>query len=361
VMIYGVITMNSRERVLTALAHEEPDRVPFTLTELTPPFAEKFTQVTRAVDPFDYFEADLYDVAFRPVSQAELREKYGCYHEPDVERINDWGTGFKRGSMFHFEHFIPPLTEVESIEGIEAYPLPDYTATEYWGHLRQEVAELHQRGLAAMGRLEMTLFEVAWQIRGMENFMVDMFARPEWNESLLDRIMEVRIFMAEKYAEAGVDVLMVGDDIATQQDMLMSVEHWCRFFQPRLARIIAAARRIKPDLHVAYHTDGNPAKVIPALIDAGVDVLNPVQPECIDPRWVKRTYGDKLSLFGTIGTQSVLPFGTPQEVVTNVKERIATLKEGGGLILAPTHFIEPEVPVENLIAFVETVREYGFY
>jgi len=353
--------MNSRERVLTTLAHKEPDRVPFTVTGLTPAFAEKFRLVAGTADPFDYFEADLHDVAFRSLPEAELWEKYGSYHRSNVDRINDWGTGFKRGSMFHFEHLIPPLTEVESIKEIETYPLPDYTAPKYWEHLGQEVADLHKRGLAVMGRLDMTLFEVAWQIRGMENFMVDMFVRPEWNELLLDRIMEVRIFMAEKYAEAGVDVLLVGDDIATQQDMMMSVEHWCRFFQPRLARIIAAARQIKPDLYIAYHTDGNPAKVIPALMDAGVDILNPVQPECIDPTWVKTNYGDRLSLFGTIGTQSVLPFGTPQEVAANVKERINTLKDGGGLILAPTHFIEPEVPVENLVAFVETVKEYGYY
>ncbi|MGI6565832.1 MAG: uroporphyrinogen decarboxylase family protein [Limnochordia bacterium] len=355
------MTINARERVLTSLAHEEPDRVPFTVTNLTPLFAEKFTKATGAVDPFDYFEADVYDVGFRSHSQTELRQTYGRYHTADVERIGNWGTGFKRGSMFHFEHFIPPLSEAESIKEIESYPLPDYTAPEHWGHLHQQVADLHQRGLAAMGWLECTLFEVAWQIRGMENFMVDMLIRPDWIELLLDRIMEVRIFMAEKYAEADVDILFVGDDIATQRDMLMSVEHWCRFFQPRLQKIIAAARRIKPGLHVAYHTDGNPAKVIPALMDAGVDVLNPVQPECIDPKWVKSTYGDKLSLFGTIGTQSVLPFGTPQEVAANVKERIATLKDRGGVILAPTHFIEPEVPVENLIAFVETVKEYGVY
>ena len=107
------------------------------------------------------------------------------------------------------------------------------------------------------------------------------------------------------------------------------MEHWCRFFRPRLQKIIAAARRIKPGLHVAYHTDGNPAKVIPALMDAGVDVLNPVQPECIDPKWVKSTYGDKLSLFGTIGTQSVFTFGTPQEVAARCERKGSLLLRTG--------------------------------
>ena len=353
--------MNARERVLTSLAHKEPDRVPFAMTELTPGFSEKFTAMTGSTNVHEYFEADMRHVDFLGMSDEELESKYRCYHSHDVERFNDWGTGFKRGSMYHFEHFIPSLTDARSIKDIESYPLPDYSNEKYWGHLRQQVEEYHQRGLAVGGRLEMTLFEVAWQIRGMDNFMMDMYLHPEWNELLLDRIMEIRIFMAEKLAESNIDILMLGDDIATQQDMLLSVEHWCRFFQPRLTKIIDAARRVKPGLHVSYHSDGNPSKVIPALIDAGVNVLNPVQPECMDPQWVKSVYGDRISLFGAIGTQSVLPFGTPNEVIDNVKERIATLRCGGGLLLAPTHVIEPEVPVENLIAFVKAVKEYGVY
>jgi uroporphyrinogen decarboxylase len=110
---------------------------------------------------------------------------------------------------------------------------------------------------------------------------------------------------------------------------------------------------------VWYHSDGNIAEIIPELIEIGVDVLNPVQPECVDVLEVKRRYGDRLVLDGTIGTQTVMPFGTPEDVRACVRGRVETLAGDGALILAPTHTLEPEVPTENVLAFAEACREYG--
>lgn len=118
---------------------------------------------------------------------------------------------------------------------------------------------------------------------------------------------------------------------------------------------------MKPDLLVEYHTDGFVEPFIPELIEIGIDVLNPVQPECMDPVEIKRKYGNQMAFSGTIGTQTTLPFDTPDNIREVVKERIQTVGTGGGLVLAPSHMVEPDVPWKNIIAFFEAADEYGYY
>jgi uroporphyrinogen decarboxylase len=143
--------------------------------------------------------------------------------------------------------------------------------------------------------------------------------------------------------------------------MLMSPRMWRQWLKPRLARVIEAARAIKPDILVWYHSDGDCRAIMAELIEIGVDILNPVQPECMDPAQIKAQYGDRLSFSGTIGTQTTMPHSTPAGVKAVVKERVATVGQGGGLFLAPTHVLEPDVPWENVIAFIEAAEEYGEY
>lgn len=355
----GGVKLTGRQRVLTALAHKEPDRVPFAIKKgNTPGFEQKFYEKTGSRDPSEYFDTDERTIEFE--SPGGL-DKYRAFHSDRVERFNDWGVGFIRGSMHHFDLFIPSLDNAADIKELEDYPLPDYYDKRCWEHLEKEVTEYHARDLAVSGFLEMTMFEVAWQIRGIENFLMDLYFKPDWVELLLDRILEIRLFMAEKLTRVGVDVLKLGDDIGTQHGMMIPVKQWRQFFKPRLTKIIQHVKKLNPSIYIFYHSDGNVAEVIPDLMDAGIDILNPIQPECLDPVMVKSRYGNKLTLWGTIGTQSVLPFGTLKDVEENVKERLNTLKAGGGLVLEPTHVIEPEVPVENLIAYVEAVKTHGYY
>ena len=134
--------------------------------------------------------------------------------------------------------------------------------------------------------------------------------------------------------------------------------HWIK---PRLARTIAAARRVNWGIHVMYHSDGDIEAAIPDLIDAGVTVLSTVQPECMDPVAIKRKYGDRLAFAGTIGVQSVLPFGTPDDVRLQVKRHIETVGAGGGFLASPANAVEPEVPWENIVAMYEAVDDFGRY
>lgn len=191
--------------------------------------------------------------------------------------------------------------------------------------------------------------------------MTDFYLNPDLIEALLDRLTTLRIVEARQLAQAGVDVLRLGDDVAGQTGMLMSLDTWRRWLKPRLARVIQAARAVKPNIHIFYHSDGDCWPVIPELIEIGVTVLNPIQPECMDPAQLKAEFGDQLAFWGTIGTQTTMPFGTPEDVRAAVKERIETVGRSGGLLIAPTHVLEPEVPWQNVVAFIEAVEEYGAY
>jgi uroporphyrinogen decarboxylase len=180
-------------------------------------------------------------------------------------------------------------------------------------------------------------------------------------EALLNEVVSRSVFMARRLAEAGVDFIYTGDDVGTERAMLISPATWRRFLKPRLARVIAAARAVRPDIPVFYHSDGYCEPIIPELIEIGVTILNPVQPECMDPAELKRRFGDRLAFWGTVGTQTTMPFGTPDDVRREVRHRFETVGLGGGLVIAPTQTIEPDVPWENIVAFFEAVEEcrYG--
>ena len=179
------------------------------------------------------------------------------------------------------------------------------------------------------------IFELAWQILGFEKFFEDMVLNPALVERVLDRITEDNAFRARRFAEAGVDMLRVGDDVGMQDRLMMKPAEWRRFLKPRLARVIAAARAVRPEIPVWYHSDGKIVDIIDDLIEVGVTVLNPVQPECLDLRWLKERYGDRLAFWGTIGTQTVMPFGTPADVRQTVREMIDLFWPG--IVIALTH------------------------
>jgi uroporphyrinogen decarboxylase len=126
-------------------------------------------------------------------------------------------------------------------------------------------------------------------------------------------------------------------------------------------RVIRAAKEVKPSILVFYHSDGNVWDAIPDLIEAGIDVLNPVQPECMDPAQVKNEFGDRLSFFGTISVQRTMPFGTPDDIRTEVRTRMETIGRNGGLLLSPSHVLQPDTPWENIVAFFEAIEECGYY
>ena len=358
--------MTPRQRVITALNREVPDRVPFELSygSFTPSLMDRFVAETGADDPAEYWNYPVRSVMHRPAPAFRLWRTYAPYYPdrlPAGATIGQFGVVYVPGSTEHFVRQIHPLKDATSVEEVADYPLPDPLNPARYAHLKSAVADLHARDLAAQGELYTTIFETAWAIRGLPETLTDLVLNPDIVETLFDRLTALRIAEARQLAEAGVDVLRLGDDVATQNGMLMSPAAWRRWLKPRLAQIIEAAKAVKPDILVFYHCDGDCRAIIPELIEIGVTVLNPVQPECMDPAQVKAEFGHSLAFWGTVGTQTTMPFGTPEEVRTVVKERIETVGKGGGLLIAPTHILEPEVPWRNIVAFIEAVEEFGVY
>jgi uroporphyrinogen decarboxylase len=195
----------------------------------------------------------------------------------------------------------------------------------------------------------------------MEALLMDMVAAPELAGALLDRVTEICAALAARLARTEIDIMWLADDFGTQRALIVRPDMWRTWFKARLKTVVQAAKSIRPDLLVAFHSDGKIDEIIPDLIDVGIDVLNPIQPEVMDPAQIKREYGQDLAFWGGLGTQTTLPFGSADDVRNAVRDLIATVGDGGGYLIAPTHVVEPEVPWENIVAFMEAVDEYGQY
>lgn len=162
--------------------------------------------------------------------------------------------------------------------------------------------------------MQCTIWERAWYMRGMENLMADMMMDDPIAEAVLDRVTDISVARAESYARSGADVIFVGDDIGMQRTIMMSESLYCEWLKPRLKRVIGAAKAINPDIVVFYHSCGFVTPMIPHLIDAGIDVLDPVQPECMSFEDIYKEFGDRISFHGTIGSLSRLEPISPTSI-----------------------------------------------
>lgn len=357
--------MHSRERVNRALRHQIPDRVPFDFALGFSPYQlEQFRLRTGETDPNDYFGADVRGTGISATKHPQDHSRYiDRTALPEQAYVDEWGQGHiptisNDQYHSHLEGYVYPMLQLHSRADAMEYPLPDIEAEYRYQRAALDIKRYHDRGIAVMA---CTIFEVAWYMRSMELLLMDFVDNPDFAETLLDRITAKRVIQARQFAELHPDVIMFGDDVASQRGMLMSIAMWRKWLKPRLAQVIAAAKQTDPEVLIFYHSDGDCTAIVPDLIEIGVDILNPVQPECMDPFTLKKVYGEHLSFWGTLGTQSTLPFGSPDDVRKDIRDRCEIVGAGGGLLIAPTHMVEPEVPWENLVAFVESVKEYGVY
>lgn len=350
--------MTPRENILAALRREKPEYVPFQFG-LCPQLMEEFRGRTGSDNFEEYYDFDFRSFGLNPTKQQNDYSAYFGELKPGT-RIDEWGVGYEPGSIAHFTKYLHPMEDFETPEEVYAFPLPDVLAEYRWEGLKEKVEECHRAGYAALFSA-IQIFEPAWYLRGLDNLLCDMLTDEEMAAACLGKMASYKIEIARRAAECGFDMILYGDDIGTQRELMMSLELWRKWLKPDMQRAIAAAKAVNPDIIAIYHSDGVIYDVIEDLIEIGMDVLNPVQPECVDPVKLKEMYGDRISFMGTIGTQTTMPYGTPKEVETAVKEMIATVGKGGGLLIAPTHMLEPDVPYENLEAFIEAVHKYGKY
>lgn len=274
---------------------------------------------------------------------------------PDSTVFDEYGIGHSKGSAaaFHMTRMHHPLKGA-ALNEILDYPYPTVPDGEL-EKLTQKVNHLRDKDLASFAFMQMTVWEASWYLRSMEELMIDMMMEDEKATALLDKITQFAVSKAKTYAKAGVDILSLGDDIGTQNSIMIDTALWEKWLKPRLAKVIEIARKINPDILIFYHSCGYVTPFIDQLIETGVDILNPVQPECMNFNEVHDRFGDRISFWGTIGTQELLPFGTKEEVLQTTVSRLEKCGEKGGIVIGPTHMVEPEVPWKNLTAILEGI------
>jgi uroporphyrinogen decarboxylase len=354
--------MNSHDRVLKAMRREgRPDRPPYEISwgAFTPSLMQVYRKETGSAEPpEEYFDFDTRSVDLNSTRKATDFRGYFAAPVPANALFDEWGCGSVPGSFEHFvEYSLHPLQSCRTPAEIEAYPWPDVAEDYRYRGLEERVAEYHRRGYAVTGELYQTIFERAWLMRGMEQLLADFLTEPEAGHAICRCITDLRIEQARRLAALGVDILRLGDDVCMQNGLLMSLNTFRTFLKEPMRAIIRAAKQINPDLLVFIHCDGQVGKIVEEFIDIGVDILNPVQPECNDLESLARRFQDRISFWGGIGTQSIMPFGTPAEVAAEVHRVTNILGRDGGLLLAPTHILEPDVPWNNVLAFIQAARE----
>ena len=189
----------------------------------------------------------------------------------------------------------------------------------------------------------------------MTELLVDMVEAPAFVDELLERICDFNVRLVEQAVTLDIDGIYFGDDWGQQRGLLMGPRLWRRYIKPRIARMYGAAKR--HGKHVIIHSCGDVDELFPDLIEAGLDVFNPFQPEVMDIYAVKEQFGDHLTFLGGMSIQRVMPFGTPEDVRQEAHKLMRTLGAGGGYVLAPSHAIPRDVPVENTLALVRAARD----
>jgi uroporphyrinogen decarboxylase len=376
------MAMTPRVRVLCALNHEEPDRVPV--------FFGTSGATTMLVPAYDRFKAFLgvnsaSRVLSRTMQYARLDEEVmlrcGVDGRPLVPGpapstlrreidehsfVDEWGTTWqmKPGTLY-YEIVDCPLRDA-TVSEIERYPWPNLAHPGRFEGLAAEAAALRRQGFAVVGLAGVSPVEQIWGLRGLDTWLFDLTENLEFVRALLSLVTDLMLAGVEAFLnEVGqhVDVLVMADDQATQHGPLMSPKLYRALVKPHHARLIAAMKR-KSGAKIFFHSDGNVFPLIGDFIDIGVDLLNPVQVsarEMGDTAGLKRLFGDKLSFCGAIDTQHVLPFGTTDDVRREVRQRICDLGPGGGYIVAAVHCIQPDVPPENVYAMLDEAATAGRY
>jgi len=290
--------------------------------------------------------------------------------------MDAWGVGRRRvrlptgGTLY--EAVYHPLASA-TLDDLENYPWPDP-----FSDAMAESTEAHAKwmyentDLALIGRFGGTIIEQAIDLMGFEKWLATTVMDREFAGALLDKITEIAIKGDRLGLEAAGKYLQIfkvsGDDLGMQDRTLYSPRIFRELLLPRLRRRWQAARRyidkhLDPSMPLMFHTDGSIRPFIPDMIEAGIRVLNPIQPACagMEPCALKRDFGDILVFHGGIDIQSVLPFGTAEEIRAAVKKAIKCLAPGGGYILSPSHFVQSDTSPESIIAMTEAAHEFGQY
>lgn len=371
--------MTPRDRVLSSLEHEEPDRVPLDLggmeTTMTIPAYENLKRYlglnTRTRILSEIFQ--LAEIDEPVLRKFDIDTRYVFPGEPggggpvglSGNAYRDiWGIEWRK-TGYHYFIAKNPLSDAD-LSDLQDYTWPDPCDPSITEGMEEKARYLHDgTDYAVVTELDGAIFEESWRLRGLSRFLVDMHNNREFAIALLDGMTDFYMKLADNILSAVgdyVDIVQMGDDIAMQTDLLIPPKLYRELIKPRQKRYLDFIKT-KTDAKIFYHCCGSIAPIIKDLIEVGVDILNPVQVSArnMDTKMLKSEFGEEVCFWGAIDTQKVLPFGSTGDVEEEVRKRIRDLAPNGGYVVSPVHTVQPEVPPQNVCAVYEFARRLGRY
>ena len=381
--------MTPRQRVSLALAHRTPDRTPvdfLAVPEIWRGLQEMFGLPAQPLDDSLYcdpaWESILrrlqvdcrvlsYDQFCAPprsafgqgapewwdVNSRSTPSRMWRWKQPDGVAFDIFGRCFRvqQNAAGSYEENRPVLAGAQSLDEVRAHrwPNPDWWD---WSGVAAAVAEMNTDTAHHIRFRAGSVFEVAWQLRGMDTFLMDMAIQPEIPRYMMERLTEItveNIHQILSRAGDSIDMVYFYDDVASGTSLLVSEQMWDDLIRPFHARLIEAAK--KHGKKVMYHSDGALRPLIPRLIDMGIDVLNPLQPSAVgmEPEGLKKDFGERLCFHGGIDIVELLPRGTKEKVIGEAKRLMSALGRSGGYILASSHHIQADTPLANVLALYD--------
>ncbi len=365
--------MNSKERVRLALTRQGlPDRVPLQF-DLSRGLLDKFGQ--KYGIPVHYTTSYYEDVTYR-ISANDLRVAMGSdcvivggslprnYEHPRDEKdyiTNEFKMKMRQGPVY-MDVVTHPLANVTEPQEVEDFEFPDPLAEGRFDDAAMYI-EKYKTDYFIVGDMELTMFDMMQQLVGLEKLLIDMAMEEPYIEVLIEKTKNFALAVGKKLVSMGVDGVWSGDDFGAQNGMLISPAMWRQYFKERYREIYAALKAVNPNVLIMQHCDGAVAPILGEWIEVGLEVFNPVQPNVPghDPEDLKSKFGNKLSFWGAIDQQRLLPFGTPAEIEADVRAKIEVLGRGGGYMVAAAHIIQVDTSMENVEAFINAVKKYGVY
>ena len=334
--------MTKKERVKAAIAHQETDFVPFQMDCLSA--AERKLR--------DHFgDVDLDAIIGNHIAMFE--PSFYSLFQTEILDVNKFRDAF--GAIWE-------LKPGEDIGTVIENPLKEATLKNYTFPDPGKIMELDNIPLFIdkykdkfiMGAIGFSFYERAWILRGIEPILTDFLENPSFVEELFEKITEFNLTITKSLCQFPIDAFHFGDDWGKQHGLLIDPDLWRKFFKKRLKKMYDVVH--DAGLPVSIHSCGDITEIIPDLIEIGVNSISPLQAETLDFKFLKKKYGDNLAFWGGVSTQRTLPHGTPDDVRAEIKEMINVLAKNGGYILAPSHELQGDIPLENMLAFIDEAQ-----
>ena len=350
--------MNGRERVLRAVRHEVTDRVPmdYCVKDTVSETLRKYLGLPDHEAVLQKLGVDIRRFGIDEIVPSFLERSGGgkLIHRPDGTVESVWGVVQKPSADGRYMQMITaPFYETEDLDSFDWPPLDCIEPVE---SIKKKVDAY--KGEYSVFTYLNNPFKTCWHMRGLQNYLCDTVADEEFATALWEKAAAYELQKGINFIKAGGDVIQVVGDIAMQDRMMVSPRVWRKIDKPRLAEMLQTWKSCNPDIMLYFHSDGDMEEVLTDLIEIGFQIIDPIQPECMDVEYIKKKYGKDFTLHGTISIQQTLPFGTIEDVRKETKHRMSLAQEDGGMIIAPANHVQDDTPLENLLEVYRTSGSY---